>query len=107
LCCWQKKSNRQCPGQNNELRKVKDEGWKDFFFYSVRPADALTVWRLDRLGRTPPHIVEMLYLVVKGVGFKSLQPNIDTYMLIRRSPSIFVPQKTGRGMKTVFSIHSR
>lgn len=44
-----------------------------------RPGDTLVVWKLDRLGRSLPHLVETVRdLVAKGVGFKSLQENIDT-----------------------------
>jgi DNA invertase Pin-like site-specific DNA recombinase len=44
-----------------------------------RPGDTLVVWKLDRLGRSLPHLVETVRdLVADGVGFKSLQENIDT-----------------------------
>lgn len=44
-----------------------------------RSDDTLVVWKLDRLGRSLPHLVETVRdLVARGVGFKSLQENIDT-----------------------------
>lgn len=44
-----------------------------------RPGDTLVVWKLDRLGRSLPHLVETVRdLVARGVGFKSLQENLDT-----------------------------
>ena len=44
-----------------------------------RKEDTLVVWKLDRLGRSLPHLVETVRdLVDKGVGFKSLQESIDT-----------------------------
>jgi len=46
---------------------------------SLRPGDTLVVWRLDRLGRSLPHLIETIgALEARGVGFKSVQENIDT-----------------------------
>ena len=37
------------------------------------------VWRLDRLGRSLPHLIaSMTDLEERGIGFKSLTENIDT-----------------------------
>ena len=37
------------------------------------------VWKLDRLGRSLPHLVETVRdLVARGVGFQSVQEQIDT-----------------------------
>ena len=45
----------------------------------LRPGDTLVVWKLDRLGRSLKHLIEMInQLNLKGVFFKSLQENIDT-----------------------------
>lgn len=44
-----------------------------------RKGDTLVVWKLDRLGRSLPHLVETVSrLIEKGTGFRSLQENIDT-----------------------------
>ncbi len=48
-------------------------------FDHLRAGDTLIVWRLDRLGRSLPHLIETIgELQARGVGFKSVQENIDT-----------------------------
>src|SRR3712207_9366892 len=45
----------------------------------LRDGDTLVVWRLDRLGRSLPHLIETVTaLADRGVGFKSLTESIDT-----------------------------
>ena len=45
----------------------------------VRPGDTLVVWRLDRLGRSLKHLIEIITaLHDRGIGFKSITENIDT-----------------------------
>ena len=44
-----------------------------------RAGDTLVVWRLDRLGRSLQHLIEVVALLAeRGVGFKSLTEQIDT-----------------------------
>jgi DNA invertase Pin-like site-specific DNA recombinase len=45
----------------------------------LRPGDVLVVWRLDRLGRSLRHLIELIgELESQGIGFRSLQEAIDT-----------------------------
>lgn len=45
----------------------------------LRDGDVLVVWRLDRLGRSLPHLIEVIgALEARGVGFRSLTESIDT-----------------------------
>jgi len=48
-------------------------------FEYLREGDTLVVWRLDRLGRSLKHLIEMIgHLDERKIGFKSLQESIDT-----------------------------
>ncbi len=45
----------------------------------VRGGDVLVVWKLDRLGRSLAHLIEVVgQLQGRGVGFRSLQEQMDT-----------------------------
>lgn len=45
----------------------------------LRDGDVLAVWRLDRFGRSLPHLIETISaLEARGVGFRSLTESIDT-----------------------------
>jgi DNA invertase Pin-like site-specific DNA recombinase len=45
----------------------------------VRPGDCLVVWKLDRLGRSLPHLLHIVTtLQAKGVAFRSLTEQMDT-----------------------------
>jgi DNA invertase Pin-like site-specific DNA recombinase len=58
--------------------KTERKGLEEALSY-VRPGDSLVVWRLDRLGRSLPHLITTLTaLEERGIGFKSLTENIDT-----------------------------
>ncbi len=58
--------------------KTEREGLEHALSY-VRKGDTLVVWRLDRLGRSLPHLITtMTDLEERGIGFKSLTENIDT-----------------------------
>ena len=45
----------------------------------ARKGDTIVVWKLDRLGRSLPHLIDMVSgLRQRGVGFRSLTETIDT-----------------------------
>src|SRR5262249_7796204 len=45
----------------------------------VGEGDILTVWKLDRLGRSLPHLIDTVHqLGDRGAGFASLSESIDT-----------------------------
>lgn len=51
----------------------------DQLAHTPTAGDTLTVWRLDRLGRSLKHLIEMIsQLQERGIGFLSVQENIDT-----------------------------
>lgn len=58
--------------------KSERTGLKDAIEY-IREGDILVVWKLDRLGRSLKHLIEIVSELEKGkIGFKSLRENIDT-----------------------------
>ncbi|MDX2264343.1 MAG: recombinase family protein [Hyphomicrobiales bacterium] len=53
-------------------------GLKDCLEF-LKPGDALIVWKLDRLGRSLPHLLNIVTaLRDRRVGFRSLTENMDT-----------------------------
>jgi DNA invertase Pin-like site-specific DNA recombinase len=70
---------------NKAIFKDKASGVKssrpglDECLRQLKPGDTLLVWRLDRLGRSLRHLIDVVEdLRQRGVGFKSLSESIDT-----------------------------
>jgi DNA invertase Pin-like site-specific DNA recombinase len=58
--------------------KIDRPGLADALAY-LRDGDVLAVWRLDRLGRSLPHLIEIIgALQARDIGFRSLTESIDT-----------------------------
>ena len=58
--------------------KAERKGLEEAISY-VRAGDTIAVWRLDRLGRSLPHLIETIGgLEARSIGFKSLTESIDT-----------------------------
>ncbi len=58
--------------------RANREGLETLLKYA-RPGDTIVVWRLDRLGRSLRHLVELVAgLQPLEIGIRSLQENIDT-----------------------------
>jgi DNA invertase Pin-like site-specific DNA recombinase len=58
--------------------KAERPGLQDAMSH-LRGGDTLVVWRLDRLGCSLRHLIDTITeLQQQGIGFKSLQENIDT-----------------------------
>lgn len=58
--------------------KTERPGLEEAITYA-RAGDTLVVWKLDRLGRSIQHLIEIVKVLnERQVGFKSLQENIDT-----------------------------
>ena len=56
-----------------------DRNGLDEALNSLRGGDTLVVWKLDRLGRSLKHLIEVInQLHQQKISFKSLQENIDT-----------------------------
>jgi DNA invertase Pin-like site-specific DNA recombinase len=71
----------------------------------LRPGDSLVVWKLDRLGRSLRHRVDIITgLAARGVGFRSLQEQVDT-----TSPggTLVFPVFAGTGRVRVHLIRER
>lgn len=59
--------------------KRKSRPELDAMIKTLRPGDTVVVYKLDRIGRSTKHLIELIELFgQKGVHFKSLKENIDT-----------------------------
>lgn len=59
-------AKRDRPGLSNALSRCQ-------------PGDSLAVWKLDRMGRSLSHLIEIVRgLEARGIGFRSLTESLDT-----------------------------
>lgn len=64
---------------SEKLSAVKERPELDRMIAMLRKGDVVIVWKLDRLGRSLRHLIELVTLFrEKGVEFISLNDNIDT-----------------------------
>jgi DNA invertase Pin-like site-specific DNA recombinase len=62
-------------GSGSIRRRPQLEACLDY----LRPGDVIVVWRLDRLGRSLRHLIDVLAgLRERQIAFRSLKENIDT-----------------------------
>ena len=64
--------------QGQSGTKAERKGLTEALSY-LRQGDTLVVWRLDRLGRSLRHLIDIVTdFQSRGIGFRSLQESIDT-----------------------------
>ena len=62
-----------------KVSSVKERPALQHLLTRLRPGDALVVWKLDRLGRSLPHLLATVTaLKAQGVAFRSLTEQMDT-----------------------------
>jgi DNA invertase Pin-like site-specific DNA recombinase len=62
-----------------KVSAIKDRPELDRLLSILRPNDVVVVWKLDRLGRSLRHLVDLVEIFkTRGVEFISLNDNIDT-----------------------------
>jgi len=70
---WEKVVTEQISGTSAKRPKLEK------LLRLIKSDDVLTVWRLDRLGRSLPHLIEVVRdLEEQGAGFQSLSEEINT-----------------------------
>ncbi|MCF7824817.1 MAG: recombinase family protein [Candidatus Marinimicrobia bacterium] len=58
--------------------KTKRPGLEEILGF-IRKGDTLVVWKLDRLGRSLKHLIQVMQLLdERGIYFKSVQESLDT-----------------------------
>lgn len=65
--------------QDQVSGSIKKRAGLDAALIDLQHGDVLVVWKLDRLGRSLAHLIDIVTgLAARGVGFKSLSDAIDT-----------------------------
>ncbi len=69
--------------------KLESRPSLDALLDEARPGDTVVVWRLDRLGRSLRHLIEVVGdLERRGVSFSSLTESIDTSRTRRKEAQV-------------------
>ena len=74
---------------------------------TMKAGDALVTWRLDRLGRSLPHLIELVAaLQAKGCEFVSLSEAIDSTSQLRKAEEeIGADRETVSSMAILFGVN--
>jgi DNA invertase Pin-like site-specific DNA recombinase len=64
--------------QCRESRAHRDQSGLTAALDYIRAGDSLVVWKLDRLGRSLPHLIQVVTTLREEVAFRSLTEWMDT-----------------------------
>lgn len=65
----------------------------------LRENDVLVAWRFDRLGRSLPHLIEVVAgLDARGIGFRTLTETIDVFGALGQFERDLIQERTKAGL---------